>query len=166
MSDRADATRRSFLKVGAVLAIPGGAVAVPAIAAAADSSARRLARLESEAAIRELHRHWLRGINRGGDVAGLFADPRHAGQDRRIAAIVGDPAGEPDLIQLAADGTRATARYHCVVETVTELVPDCTLTQMKLAQGEHVLRERARRVVEAEYVRGEAGWVIGKVRLA
>jgi hypothetical protein len=152
MNETTNSSRRSFLKVGAVLATPVGAVAVPAIAAAADSSEARLAKLESEAAIRGLHQQWVRGINRGAD--------------RNIIAIVADHAGEPDLLQLSADGTRATGRYHCVIETVTELEPDCTLTQMKLAQGEHVVRDRARRVVVADYVRGEAGWAIGKVTLA
>jgi len=166
MTEMSNSTRRSFLKVGAVLATPVGVVAVPAIAAATDLSADRLVQLESEASIRDLHQNWLRGLNRGASVAQLFADPKRARLDARIASIAADHAGEADVIQVSAEGARATARYHCVVETVTELEPNCTLTQMKHAQGEHVVRNSARCVVVAEYVRNEQGWTIATVAVA
>jgi hypothetical protein len=166
MTEMRNSSRRSFLKVGAVLATPVGAIAVPAIASTTEAGEDRLARLENEAAVRDLHQQWLRGVNRGADTASLFADPKRARRDTRIASIAADHAGEADVIQVSADGTRATGRFHCVVETVTELVPDCTLTQMKHAQGEHVVRDSARRVVEAEYVRRAQGWAISDVRIA
>ncbi len=55
-------TRRSFLKGGAVAAAPL-AVAAGGAAMAEDGRKARLARLEDEAAIRELHQAWLRRIN-------------------------------------------------------------------------------------------------------
>jgi hypothetical protein len=166
MTEMRNSSRRSFLKVGAMLATPVGAVAVPAIASATESGDARLTQLESEAAVRELHQQWLRGVNRGADVASLFAEPRRARLDAHIASIAVDHAGEADVIQVSADGVRASGRYHCVVETVTELVPDCTLTQMKHAQGEHMVRDSARHVIEADYVRGERGWAIASLTLA
>ncbi len=165
MNDMTNATRRSFLMVGAVLATPVAAVAVPVVAFAGESREARLAQLENEAAVRDLHQRWLRQVNRGAATTRLFADPRARG-DAGIRSIVADHAGEADVIQVSADGMRATGRYHCVVETVTELEANCTLTQMKHAQGEGVVRDTARRVIEADYVRGEQGWAIGRINLA
>ena len=75
-------TRRSFLKGGALLVAPLAAAAPPAILAD-DALKVRLARLEDEAAIRELHQTWLRRVNAGADdaAARLFADSEGAAFD-------------------------------------------------------------------------------------
>ena len=103
-------TRRSFLKSGALLAAPLAAVAAPAVAVADDGLKARLARLEDEAAIRELHQSWLRRINTGaGDtMASLYANPEGAAFNQAVRSIAADHAWEPDAIELSADGKSAS----------------------------------------------------------
>jgi len=168
-------TRRSFLKRGALLAAPLAAVAAPAAIMADDELKARLARLENEAAIRELHQAWLRGINtrkdrnagEGGDEwAFIFANARRAACDPAVRSIAPDHAGEPDAIEVAADGKRATGRYHCVVETETAIAQDSTLAQMAHAQGNGFVRRTERRILKVDYVKASGAWMIAKVELA
>ena len=164
MSTETVSTRRSLLKGGAFLAAPL-AVAAPAAAMADDGRRARLARLENEAAIRELHQSWLRRINTGArdDAALLFADPKRAAFDKAIRAIAPDHARAPDVISVAADGQSAGGRFHCAVEIETAIPRDSTLAQMAHAQGGGFVRRTELRVLKAEYVKTGADWAISKV---
>lgn len=168
MSKDTASTRRSFLKRGALLAAPLAAVAAPAAILADDELKARVAKLESEAAIRELHQAWLRGINTGvGDqAASLFANPKRAAFDPSVRSIAPDHAGELDAIEVAADGKSAAGRFHCVVETETALPQDCTLAQMAHAQGSGFVRRTERRVLKVEYVKTSGAWAIAKAEFA
>ena len=162
MTTERASTRRSFVKGGALLAAPLAAAA-PALAMAADG---RKARLEDEAAIRDLHQALLRRVNTGEDAAELFADPRSAGFDQAVRSVAADHMGAPDAIELAADGLSAAGRFHCVVETEADLGEDCTLAQMAHAQGGGFIRQTERRLLKADYVKTAGGWAIAKVELA
>jgi hypothetical protein len=167
-------TRRSFLKRGALLAAPLAAVAAPAAIRADDELKARLAKLENEAAIRELHQAWLRRINtRKGHNAGaadeaasISANPTRATFDPSVRSIAPDHAGEPDAIEVAADGKRAIGRFHCIVETETAIAQDSTLAQMAHAQGSGFVRGTERRVLKVEYAKVSAAWAIAKAELA
>ena len=153
-------TRRALLKGGALLAAPLAAGAASA-AIADDARRSRLARLEDEAAIRDLHQAWLRRINTGA------ADDAHshAALDKAIRGLTADHAGEPDAIKVAADGLSATGRFHYAVEIESEIPKDSTLAQMAHAQGGGHVRRTERRVLKAEYVKAKGLWAIGKVEL-
>ncbi len=133
MSKDTASTRRSFLKRGALLAAPLAAVAAPAAILADDALKARLAKLENEAAIRELHQAWLRRINIDDNAsardaaAALFANREGAAFDPSVRRIAPDQAGEPDTIEVAADGKRADGRFHCAVEIETAIAQDSTL---------------------------------------
>lgn len=148
-------TRRRFLKQGALLAGPIAAVAVPTAAIAGDGRAARLQQLEDEAAIRALHRDWLRHAN--ADAAQLGAD---------IRGIIPDHGEEPHPIVIASHGTRASWRHACLVELETELPQDCTLAQMKHAQGEGCVRHSERRLLTTEYEKRDGAWAIARVELS
>lgn len=165
MSNDREPTRRAFLKGGAVLAAPL-ALATPAAAIAADDRAGRLRRLEDEAAIRALHQDWLRRVNGGDDAAGLFVDARAARcLDAAVCGLTGDPAAMADTVEIAPDGRHANGRFLCILETERRVAPDSTLAQMALAQGGGVVRERARRLVSAAYVKAGDRWTIARVTL-
>lgn len=166
MTAKTQSTRRSFLKGGAVAAAPLAAVGATTAIAEAEHRAR-LARLQDEAAVRDLHQAWLRRVNTDdhAEAAKLFADPRRAGLGEKVSRIAVDHSGEPDLIRLADDGGSATGRFHCLVETETPLGRDCTLAQMAHAQGEGVVRKSERRLLRADYVKTDAGWAIDRMRL-
>jgi hypothetical protein len=168
MTDRTQATRRSFLQGGAVAAAPLAAMGAAALVAEHDHRAA-LARLQDEAAIRDLHQAWLRRINTGerAEAARLFVDPQtgpKAGLHAGIGRVNADHAAAPDEIRLAADGLSASGVYACLVETETPRAPDCTLAQMALAQGEGMIRTSQRRVLKARYVKAAAGWAIETLR--
>jgi hypothetical protein len=166
-------TRRSFLKGGALLAAPLAA-AVPAALVADDGLRARLTRLEDEAAIRKLHQAWLRRINtrpedvtRVGDaVAPLFADAEGAASAQAVRSIAADHTGEPDAIEIAADGKSAIGRFQCAVEIESAIAQDCTLTRMAHAQGGGFVRRTERRVLKVEYVKADGAWAIAKVDFA
>jgi hypothetical protein len=167
MSKNTASTRRSFLKGGALLAAPLAA-AVPAAVMADDGLKARLAQLENEAAIRELHQTWLRRINirAGAAAASLFADPKAAAFDQAVRSIAADHAGQPDAIEVSADGMSAAARFPCAVEIETAIAQDCTLAQMAHAQGGGFVRRTERRVLKVEYVKASGAWAIEKVEFA
>lgn len=167
MSSDANSTRRTFLKSGAVLAAPLVA-AVPAAVLAGDGLQARLARLEDEAAIRELHQTWLRRISSGTreECAQLFAHAENAAFDESVHSVVADHSGEPDAIEIAPNGTRATGRFHCSFEIETAIPQDSTLSQMAHAQGSGFIRRTELRILHAEYVKVNAAWSIAKVTFA
>jgi hypothetical protein len=161
-------TRRSFLKSGALFAAPLAAVAAPAVVMADDELKSRLARLENEAAIRELHQTWLRRINTGArdTTASLYANPEVAAFDQAVRSIAADHAWEPDAIEFSADGKSATGRFHCAVEIETTIAQDCTLARMAHAQGGGFVRRTERRQLKAEYVKASGAWAIAKIEFA
>jgi len=167
-------TRRSFLKRGALLAAPLAAVAAPAAIMADDELKARLARLENEAAIRELHQAWLRRFNARKDettgahdaAAALFANREGAALDPSVRSVAPDHTGEPDTIDVAADGKRATGRFHCALEIETAIPQDCTLAQMAHAQGNGFVRRTERRILKVEYVKASGAWAITRAELA
>lgn len=160
MTRDTDSTRRSFLKSGALLAAPLAA-AVPAVLVADDGLRARLARLEDEAAIREVHQGWLRRINVS---AGAGTDV--AARDQAVRSIAADHAGEPDAIEIATDGKSGVGRFHCAVEIENAIAQDCTLARMAHAQGGGFFRRTERRVLKVEYVKADGSWAIAKVDFA
>jgi hypothetical protein len=160
-------SRRSFLKRGALLVAPLAA-AVPAAIVADDGLKARLARLEDEAAVRELHQSWLRGVNAGaGDAAApLVADARGTAFNQVVRKIAADHTGELDAIEVAADGARAVGRFHCAVEIETAIARDCTLARMAHQQGGGFVRRTERRVLTVEYAKTGGAWAIADVELA
>jgi tellurite resistance protein len=161
MSEKTRSTRRAFLKGGALAAAPLAAAA--AGAAAKSEHEATIDRLQAEAAIRDLHQAWLRKVNTGLQASELFADPKRARLPEAVTRVDADHQGAADEIRLAADGLHASGRYACMVETETELARDCTLAQMRHAQGEGRLRQSERRLLKADYVKTEAGWAIARL---
>jgi len=168
MTKDTTSTRRSFLKGGALLAAPLAAVAAPVVVMADDELKARLAKLENEAEVRELHQNWLRRINTGARdaAASLFADPKRAAFDPSVRSIAADHAGQPDVIEVAADGKRAAGRFHCAVEIETAIPQDSTLAQMAHAQGSGFVRRMERRMLNVEYVNTSGAWAIAKAGFA
>jgi hypothetical protein len=172
MTRDTDSTRRSFLKSGALLAAPLAA-AVPATILADDGLKARLAKLEDEAAIRELHHSWLRRVNVGAGagagadaaVALLFADAEGAAPDQAVRSIAADHAGKPDAIEIAADGKSAVGRFQCAVEIENAIAQDCTLARMAHEQGDGFVRRTERCVLKVEYVKADGAWAIAKAGL-
>ena len=153
MSKDDTATRRSFLKTGAFLAAPLAA-GVPAVALAADGTRARLKRLEDEAAIREVHREWLRRVNAGerGDVP----------LDETIKSVAIDHKGGVDKIDIASDGIHATGHYASVAEIETPLTSECTISQMLAAQGHGTISRTEPGVLTVDYVKSGSSWMIAK----
>ena len=118
MSASATASRRSFLKGGAIAAAPL-AVGVPAIAVADNEHKARAQRLQDEAEIRALHAAWLRKVATGEDASGLFADAKASRLDRSIQAVSADHTGHPDRIEIAADGLIASGRFAVLADLQT-----------------------------------------------
>jgi hypothetical protein len=156
---RTNSTRRAFLKGGAIAAAPLAAASAVAVAGRSAHEAE-LERLKAEAAIRDLHQAWLRRVNTRAQAGELFADPKSARLPEAVSRIEADHAGAADELRVAADGQSASARYACVVETETELAKDCTLAQMRHAQGEGQVRQSESRLLKADYVKTERGWAI------
>ena len=150
--------RRSFLKAGALVAAPLAAPLAAAPALASDDRDARLARLQDEAAIRDLHQAWLRRVNAGD----------HAGAARlkdAVRSLAADHAGEPDQVELAPDGMSAAARYSLLVELQTVIPRDTTLGQMAHLQGGGHVRRTERQVLNARYVKDAGGWAIAGLDL-
>jgi len=160
MSEKIPATdRRSFLKTGALVAAPLAAIA-PVAALADDGSRAKLARLEDERAIEALHRAFLRRLNgKGVEACGEF------GLDEALSSLADDPADEP-RIAFGDDGRRATARRACKVELEAHFTGDSTLERMARHQGHGSHRHEEARVLVADYVKGQDGWAIERLRFA
>jgi hypothetical protein len=161
MSDKTH-SRRAFLKGGALAAAPLAAAAAAAGTVKSEHEAR-IAKLEAEAAIRDLHQAWLRKVNVGAEAGELFAEPKRARLREAVTRVAADHAAAPDEVRLHADGLTATGRYACVVETGLEIAPDCTLAQMRHAQGEGQLRRSERRLLKADYVKTDGRWAIARL---
>jgi hypothetical protein len=159
MSKHSTATRRMFLKCGALLAGPIAAASVPAIALAKgqgdDGVEARLRRLEDDAAIQELHQSWLRQVNAGGGGLTLSGGT--------VTRVTTGHAGTSDRIEIAADGRSAIGRFDCAVDLETLLPDDSTLGQMAHAQGTGMLRTTDRRMLTVEYRKVAGAWKIEAV---
>jgi hypothetical protein len=159
MSKNSTSTRRTFLKGGALCAAPITAASVAGVALAGNGSnddglRRRLARLEDEAAIRELHRSWLRKVN---------ASEGENLLDGTVRRITADHAGAADKIEIAAGGRSAVATFDCEVELETPLPADSTLAQMAHAQGHGAVRRTERRMLTVDYIKASGSWRIARV---
>lgn len=161
MTAKNTSTRRAFLKNSAFLAVPL-TVAVPAAVIADDGLKARLARLEDEAAIRNLHQDWLRQINTAVSAAESLLEGDSTEGAPTVRGIAADHAGQPDAIEVAADGKSAIARFHCIVETETAIPRDCTLAQMAHAQGDGFVRSKDRRILNVKYAKTGDTWAIAK----
>lgn len=162
-----NATRRSFLKKGALLAVPLAAATAPAAIVADDSLKSRLARLEDEAAIRKLHAAWLREFNAAdaNATAPLLA-AKSATPAEVVRRIAPDHAAAPDAIEIASDGHSAFGRFHCVAEIETPIARDSTLAQMAHAQGSGFVRRTERRLLRVTYAKSSGAWSIASAVLA
>jgi hypothetical protein len=160
---RATSTRRSFLKSGTILAAPLAAVGVPAAVIADDELKMRVARLENEAAIRELHERWLRSVNSGVDDAGARLSDACGAPGPAVCGVATDHAGKPDAIEVGADGNRAIGRFHCTIEFETPIAEDCTVARMAREQGGGFVRRSERRVLIVDYAKTSGTWNIAKV---
>jgi hypothetical protein len=160
-------TRRSLLKGGALLAVPLAA-AVPTAVITDGEVKARLAKLEDQAAIRDLHQTWLRRILTGaGDPATApGASPEGLAFHRTVRGIAADHSGQPDAIEIAADRQSAVGRFPCTFEIETTIAKDCTLAQMAHAQGGGFVRGSERRMLLVEYVKASGAWVIAKIEFA
>ena len=164
MSAFATASRRSFLKGGAIAAAPLAVIA-PAAAMAETEHEARARRLQDEADIRALHAAWLRKLATGQDASGLFAEARAARLDEAVHGLVADHAGE-EHIEVAADGLRATGRFAMQVDLETELPHTGTVAQMAHLQGGGRVRTTQSRTLHASYVKQSGAWVMAKLDLA
>ncbi len=163
MNTKTTSTRRSFLKSGAMLAAPLAA-AVPSAVKADDELRARLARLEDESSIRKLHQLWVQQMNAGaGAATPLFVVPEDAAFRPVVRSIAADHTGQPDVIEVAADGKSAAGRFPCAVEMEETIAPDCTLAQMAHAQGGGFVRRMERRLLKVEYVKVSGEWAIKKI---
>ena len=155
MTEDSAATRRSFLKAGALIAAPLAATG-PASVLAADRDVHDPS-LAEEAAIRRLHQGWLRAINTGASA------PQPLEWNGGVRSVVGNPVGEPDTIRVAADGKRATGRFACTVESVTDLPMDSTFAQMAHAQGGGSARTSEQGTLTFDYANSADGWAIARI---
>ncbi len=151
------ASRRTFLKGGALIAAPLAVTSATAAVLADPTSQQRIGRLEDEAAVRTLHHGWLRQVNAG------ERDPHLEATVRRIIA---DHAGAADRIDVAADQQRAVGHFDYAVEFETPLPRDSTLAQMAHAQGHGLMRFTQRRRLRVDYVKADCGWRIAQVALS
>ncbi|MBO9517076.1 MAG: hypothetical protein J7493_03310 [Porphyrobacter sp.] len=156
--------RRSFLKSGALVAVPLAAVA-PVAALAADDSRAKLARLEDQRAIEALQRKFLRHLNGTADCAELIASAERVELGDGLRSISEDMAHEVSL-EFAENGLTAQARCACTVERETEFDGQSTLEQMARFQGQGSHRHAEPQVLATEYVKGNDGWRIAGARFA
>lgn len=167
MSEESKSTRRSFLKGGAIVAAPLAAIGAPAAAALAGNGDRdKLARLEDEKAIGDLHANWLRQVNSGNYAAAakLYVDDKCSCALAGIASVATERDGASYAIAFANSGNSANVTYAAIVEVETAIAPDHTLAQMLHAQGEGMARTSERRLLKADYVRmRDGGWAITKL---
>ena len=167
MKKEGASSRRSFLKKSAILAVP--LAAAPAAVIGDDALKSRLARLEDKLAIRELHQNWLREVNGGVAEAlkPLVVGHESTGPGESVRCIATDHSGEPDSIEVAADGSSAKGTFHCVVEFETPLAQDSTLAQMAHAQGNGFVGRTEHRVLRVNYLKSASGaWTVAKADLA
>ncbi len=155
MSDNKTSSRRSFLKGGALLAAPLSVSSVGAAAFVDDSLKARVTQLEDEAALRELHRAWLRKLNGGEGMAGF---------DRSIRRIDSHPAAA-DQIRIGSAGDTAVGHFEHAVARERPLPLDTTLAKMAHAQGHGAVLHTERQVLSFSYAKRRGVWTITSVEL-
>lgn len=162
MTRRDISSRRSFLKVGVVLAAP--LTAVPAVALASNEPQARLA---DENAIRVLHQDWLRRVTAGTAKGKEMVLPDGvAPSQEKISAIATLLAGPPDEIEIGADGKTARGHFHCTVEIETPIAKIGTLAQMASLQGGGFVRRTEPRVLVVDCAKAGGVWSIVRLHLA
>jgi hypothetical protein len=168
MSTTTETSRRAFLKSGAIVAAPIAAVGIPAAALAGDGAKAKLARLEDERTIAELHSALIRRINKAGAThAGeFFANGKAPKLADGLRGIAPDHGAEPGAIAFSEDGHRASQRHAVNLEIATELEGNSTLEQMARLQGNTLALAVLPRTMIAEYVRAGSGWAIEKLAFA
>lgn len=164
MSADIRASRRSFLKSGALVAAPLAALA-PVAALADDGSRARLARLEDERAIESLQRQVLKKLNGSGDCTDLRIAADAVQLDPGLRAIAEDMAHDATF-DIAADGLTARSRCACTVELETSFDGGSTLEQMARLQGQGSHRYSENRVLQTSYAKGKDGWQVTGLSLA
>ncbi|MGC1270850.1 MAG: hypothetical protein WA842_09680 [Croceibacterium sp.] len=158
------ASRRSFLKSGAMVAAPLAALA-PVAALADDGARAKLARLEDERAIEGLQRQVLKKLNGSDDCAELRIPADAVQLDAGLRAISEDMAHDT-MFDIAADGLTAHSRCTCTVELETSFDGDSTLEQMARLQGHGSHRHSESRVLQTSYAKGKDGWQVTGLNLA
>jgi hypothetical protein len=155
--------RRFFFTAGAALTAPVAAVAAaPGTTDDHEALQARLALLEDLDAIRALHRAVLKRLNAGeqDELATLF-DGRGAGlADARIRRLSDDAVFGEDVIEIAADGQRASARLHVRAELEVPIASDDTAVAMARLQGGGVVRHAEQGVLECVCVKRRGAWKI------
>lgn len=154
-------TRRTFLQsAGSVLSVPlvvGGAGGAALVSGRPEES-------DDLTALRELHQAYAQSINAGNAeaVAALFVDPSAARIESSIRNVSADRFASHETIRLARNGETATVAIHCVVQTQTEIGPNCTLVEMARQQGDGVLRRSDARVLESSCVKRDGIWKLAR----
>lgn len=168
MSQTPQTTRRSFLKFGALVAVPAVAIGVPAAALAQDGSTAALARLQDERAIEALNRDFVRAFNRGGvqGTASLFAHRSTPAIPQGVSKLSLDLTDQPHSLTISKGGASAAARYDCTVELAEELEGQATIVQMARLQGNAASSQEVSKTLLAHYARNAEGWQITSIELA
>lgn len=154
--------RRTFLKSGAIAAVPLTAIAVPAATLAEDGSKAKLARLEDERALQELQQGVLRDARSAG--RGKIAQTIE-GASENIAAIQPDP-DRVSILEFAEDSKSATARHVCRVEVAQDFTGGSSIEQMARMQGNVLAIRAENRKLETFFARHADGWLVRNVKLA
>lgn len=167
MSKSTQSTRRSFLKSGALVAVPAVAIGIPVAAMAQDGSQAALARLQDERAIEALGRDFVRAFNRGGvqGTASLFAHRNTLAFPNGVSKLSLDMSDQAHSLAIAEGGATAVAQYDCTVEVADELVGQATIVQMARLQGNAANTQTVRKTLSARYARLADGWRIASIEL-
>lgn len=165
MTSKTDTARRRFFRqAGAALSAPLAVAAMPASGADAEHEAlkARLAALEDERAIRELHHAYVAHLNAGARDAAepLFPGLAGTAPDERLRGVSAGPPERRDVVEIAADGRAAVARVHCIAQIETPIEPDCPLVRMAREQGGGVSRRSESGVLEYACVKRNGAWKI------
>ena len=138
--------RRSFMwKAGAALSgafAAGGGVAATGVSVQPAGN--------DVDAIRKLHHAF-----------GLSVNSRlhDAVSGRRFVGLLPDPA-QHDVVEIAADGRSATARFHCLMQSETALEARASIVEMARQQGEGSLQWWEAGVFENAYVKDGGKWKV------
>lgn len=119
--EKTNAGRRAFLyRSGAAISGVLGAATVGLAERSPGSS-------DDVAAIRRLYREY------AATIASQTVDPSNT--EPVHVRLLHDRAAPDDIIVVAPDGQSASARFHCMVQTVQPLVGDARLIEMARLQG-------------------------------
>lgn len=157
MSNTSDTTRRAFLKVGAMAAVPPAGLGLPAAALAADGSKAELARMADQRELEGLTRQFVSAFNKGraGGLAGglpaLDATRLHLADEAADMTITGDTA---------------SVRVACSAEQEEALEGDETLIRMARLQGNVAGVKVADKMLQASFTRHAQGWRIASIALS